>query len=392
MAAVAVEQAFKKMQQDYAISDVFIKWCLEPTGLGARSIEDFEFAMGAEGDAAALIAAAEVKDNVIQQTSRVRQAWAALRKASNEKEVIKKRGIEDTDMDAILPQPELDKVHDNFWARHRLTFPPDIAPSDLLISRVVKELGKRTLSLREVAKVHTQTHQNKAQRKRAKINADTEILLGEREEAEAVVSVHGYLNRLLTLMLAYAIAGNKKVQGGLPDELKSDQNLVVEVPLDTVMRYYYRAVDRANRVTPRWVALEWLTRKDEEERSMWVDAIRNTGENLGAIIARKMESRESMWEPPEPQQAGESRVQEYKEPAERPRKPKGNGKGNGKAQVGQTAYRMHNGEALCQEYQRGQCNAVNCRKGRHVCGTMRGKGAVCGAAHPAVQCPFRKGS
>jgi hypothetical protein len=62
-----VEQQSKKMQADFALSGLFIKWCLDPNGLGARSIEDFEYAMGTETDAATIIEAAEVKDTILPQ-------------------------------------------------------------------------------------------------------------------------------------------------------------------------------------------------------------------------------------------------------------------------------------------------------------------------------------
>ena len=64
---MTVEQQSKKMQADFALSGLFIKWCLDPNGLGARSIEDFEYAMGTETDAATIIEAAEVKDTILPQ-------------------------------------------------------------------------------------------------------------------------------------------------------------------------------------------------------------------------------------------------------------------------------------------------------------------------------------
>ena len=76
-------------------------------------------------------------------------------------------------------------------------------------------------------------------------------------------------------------------------------------------------------------------KKEQEEHATWVDAIRNTGENLGTFIARKMESREPMGEPPEPQQVGESRVRKYREPARPPGRSRGEGKGKAKVRVDQ---------------------------------------------------------
>ena len=148
--AEQIRELFRKLADEYGWEKEVLDWCLKEEGLGARGIDDFEYAISNEADVAALVQATGVA-NKFQQTSRVRQAWVALKKARSEAEAVEKRGLDEVDLDGLLPQPELDDIAKRFWLRYKLTWPPEIAPSDMLISRLVKESAKKMLSLREVA-------------------------------------------------------------------------------------------------------------------------------------------------------------------------------------------------------------------------------------------------
>ena len=104
--------------------------------------------------------------NVFLATSRLRQAWRSLKRARDNDEVIIRSGHDTMDMDDLLAISVFDDIEACHWARYKMTWPPDIAPADRVISRIVRELEKRTLS---VLKTRTQAHQQRAVRKRTKV-------------------------------------------------------------------------------------------------------------------------------------------------------------------------------------------------------------------------------
>ena len=65
------------------------------------------------------------------------------------------------DMDDLLGASVPDDIETRHWARYKMTWPPEIAPADTLISRIAGELEKRTLSVQLVFKVRTQAHQQR---------------------------------------------------------------------------------------------------------------------------------------------------------------------------------------------------------------------------------------
>ena len=86
----------------------------------------------------------------------------SLRKAQEEQDAIKRKGVDETDLDVLLTQPELENMAARHWARYKVTLPPEVAPSDMLVSRVSKEIDKRLLSSRAVAKVRTIAQQQRS--------------------------------------------------------------------------------------------------------------------------------------------------------------------------------------------------------------------------------------
>ena len=118
------------------------------------------------------------------------------------------------------------------------------------------------------------------------------------EEPEPDKSVASYLDKLQVLMFAYAIAGSNKLQSAPGVETRTcDSTQFVQVPLDILMRYYWRAAYKVQ-FLPASRQLQWLQSKDEAERSRWVDVHRNSSKELGAIISEVYLQREGIWEPP----------------------------------------------------------------------------------------------
>ena len=77
------------------------------------------------------------------------------------------------------------------------------------MSHIVRELEKRTLGVREVFKIRTQTHQQKGMRKCTKLANGNEMLSAEAEEQEVRHTTQNYLAGLQTLLIAYSKAGAK---------------------------------------------------------------------------------------------------------------------------------------------------------------------------------------
>ena len=388
MADATAIELFEKLRVEFDIDKKVTEWLTSPKGLAAKTLEDFLCACTEEGVKNLVEAAGP--DNVFLATSRMRQAWRSLKSARDNDEAIIRSGNDTADMDDLLAVSVLDDIEARHWARYKMTWPPDIAPADTVISRIVRELEKRTLSVREVLKTRTQAHQQKAVRKRTKVAEGLEMVSATAEQ-DASPTLHNYMQSLLTLLIAYSKAGSKLRQDAPTTEVKTGESTkVVECPLDVLMRYYYRVQDRAHGM-PYYAALAWVRRKDEAERTVWVDRYRNTDNSLGEVILHTMETREAMWELPTP----EAR----KAPPPAPAGggvPKGGGKGSKgvpgtfskapppKPPPARRANSLQDGTPLCRNFNSGSCtsNARDCRYA-HKCSVIARNGKACGMNHAA---------
>ena len=388
----SVADAFNAVRDKYKIAQGVIDWLLKADGLNAASLEDFIYAAADEKEVSTLVDAMGLDANIkALQTARVRQAWVALRKSKAEEEAIKKRGLDDTDLDTLLPQPQLDDIADVFFRRYRVTYPAYVTPSDMVVSRLSKELEKRALTMRDIWKVKSQAQFQRANRKKTSIGGGVDILAGIEEIDTDRHDLQTYLDKLLTLLIGYAVVGAKQLTTAPQTEKRGGQTIeVVEVPLDVVTRYYFRASRFAHQCHYSQ-ALSYLTKRDEEEREMWVDYYRNGDRTLGATIVRVYEMREAMWQPPDP--PAKPTVSDSDRKRQRDRDggtPKGKGKGTKKQREGNDeskfAKQFKNGTKLCAAYQTGACSDKNCQKGQHLCAMMLSTGRVCGLRHPASRC------
>ena len=382
MADPVAKEIFAKLQAEHGLGETVTTWLTSPGGLGAKTLDDLLCSCTEDG-VENLVKAAKPA-NLFLETSRLRQAWRALKRARDDEDVVKRAGHDSIDMDDLLATSILDDIEARHWARYKMTWPPDIAPADTVISRIVRELEKRTLSVREVLRIKTQAQQQKAVTKRTKVAVGLEMVSSSAEQASSP-TLHNYMSNLLTLMIAYSKAGSKPRADAPPSEPKTgDSTKVVECPLDILMRYFYRVQNRAHGM-PYHLALAWVQRKDEAERTVWVDRYRNSSESLGEVILHTMTTREAMWELPTPE----------------PRKvPERADKGGGKGRKGDsttskarperppTAFKradaLENGTQLCRYFNSGSCkvSAKDC-KYSHRCSVILASGKACGRNHAA---------
>jgi len=386
-ASAEVKAQFDEIANRFGWEPVVKDWIISDTGLAARSIDDFLFAASKAEDLEAIANQARAVNKLLA-TSRLRQAWTRLREDKADQDTIRKKGLLEVDLDEMIPRPELDNLNVMHYTRYKLTWPPERAPADTLVSRYSKEVDKRLLCLGDMWKVRTQSHQQRAKRKKQRVAEDVELLIGDPEDEDnQTQDLVLYLAGLETAMIALSIAGIKPASATPPPDIRGvDTVLIVQVPLDITMRYFYRAQQKVARMPPS-EGLRWLQRKDEDERSIWVDRYRNGTKTLGAIILETMNQREAMWEaervpkpiapPKEP--IPDKEPQETKRNSKTQRVKKKLGKPKTVAKV------FRDGTKLCQAYQRGQCANSQCKM-RHSCGAVTKSGRVCGGQHPASQC------
>ena len=196
-----------------------------------------------------------------------------------------------------------------------------------------------------------------------------------------------------TLLIAYSLAGCQPLPG-VADATKeqtlgADSTEYVEVPLDVMLQYFYRA-KRAVAGLPIGKRLAWLRARDSDERSEWVTKFREGTRSLGAVVKELMASRDAHWLPhvvadnhsvaapaatPHPAVAAPKPAPESKFLTG----PVINGK--------PTAKQMRDGLRLCEGFNEGTCSNKNCGNGAHRCSVILRAERVCGSpAHPAVKC------
>ena len=141
------------------------------------------------------------------------------------------------------------------------------------------------LCVYNVWKVKTLQFQLHTSQKRRKLGEG--LYTEEAEESEPVVQdAESYLDKLHSLMLAYAIVGATPIQGaptpGAENALGADSTRFVVAPLDVLMAYFLRA-KRTSQQLPHSKRLAWLQTRDAEERAEWVSRYRErmlTGSRL----------------------------------------------------------------------------------------------------------------
>ena len=260
------------------------------------------------------------------------------------------------------------------------------------VSRVSRELSKRMLCLFNVWKVRSLQFQLGTSQKKRRLGDGLFTEEAETEESYTA-DCDTYLNKLHTLLIAYLLAGCQPLSG-VADATKeqtlgADSTAYVEVPLDVMLQYFYRA-KRAVAGLPVGKRLAWLQARDSDERSEWVTKFREGTRSLGAVVKELMASRDAHWLPrvvannhpvPAPAAAPHATVAAPK-PAPESKFLSGpviNGK--------PAAKQMRDGLRLCEGFNKGTCSNKNCGNGAHRCSVILRAERVCGSpAHPAAKC------
>ena len=137
MAAMDTMTVFDEFARKYEIDDKTRKWLTSADGLQAKMLDDFLYAGATESDIGKIAEMAGA-ENKLLTSSRLRQAWTSLRRAEDDKERVKRRGLDDNDLDALLAQPALDDIAERHCKLYQMVWPPEIAPAVALVSRIAK--------------------------------------------------------------------------------------------------------------------------------------------------------------------------------------------------------------------------------------------------------------
>ena len=187
-------------------------------------------------------------------------------------------------------------------------------PADSTLSRVSREMSKRMLCVFSIWKVKSLQFELMTTQKKRKLGDNLFTEEAEEEEPSAR-DTEAYLDKLQTLMLAYAMAGVGPLPmpgpGFDPNNeltLRADSALYAQVPLDVAMQYYFRA-KRATYALPPGKRLAWLQTRDSDERTEWTARFRESSHSLGATIKEVYTARDAHWLPPTPQRNRPFRLQ-----------------------------------------------------------------------------------
>ena len=373
---------FTKLAENFNLSDA-VRDALIATKMD--NLDEFRFFFDEEAKVDAWVNRLSLGEEKALQAARVRRAWFAVRLLFRKMEQDRSKVVA-TDLDSMLAESELRDTKAAFWKRYHLKFPAEVHPADATLSRVSREMSKRMLCVFNVWKVRSLQFQLHTTNRKRKLgdNLYTEDL---EEEDNSSQDWESYLDKLHTLLLAYAMAGTSAVAPppGTDEGLGADTTKFVEVPLDVVLAYFYRAKRTAGQL-PHGKRLSWLQCRDAEERAAWVSRFRESHDTLGHVIKETMVARDAHWIPAlTPATLASSGAvplgPEVKPPAAI------NQFALGKPIQGrQVAKVLKDGTKLCQSFQHGQCkNKAPCSMGQHRCGLVIKKERVCGGAASCKQ-------
>jgi len=321
---------FKALSDEFGIDNKITENMV--TVLQFQDLDDFGHLFAKPEDVPVFVQKMPIdeKDKSLQ-VSRLRRAWAAVQSTIEQAAQRANDVVKNEDDDAVLPIKDIAVAMKVFWQRYKICFPVDTTPADLTLSRAIKEIDNKSLVARSVWKAPSLTSQLSSQVKEVRVSEQVVMRVGKEMDGGVAKTVLAYLRKLKTLLNAYAVAGAKAKAdvNQQPEHQQSDPTEYVEAPLCQLLKYYDMVEYRAFEVLQRnpQQALKWLTARDEEERRIWMDRMRETGLSLGKIIKASFGQRDAVWAsypsasavPHSPPPSGRARSPRVNPKAKRPR-------------------------------------------------------------------------
>ena len=209
------EQSLASLGINFNLDDVIVKGLIKEK---IANLEEFRFFFHDGSQVETWVTKIGVTDDKMVQLARLRRAWSAVSLFYQTAEQDRSKVVT-ADLDSMLDEGELRDSKTAFWKRYRLKFPTEVHPADTTVSRVSRELSKRMLCVFNLWKVKTLQFQLTTNQKKRKLGEN--LYTEEVDEDEPCShNVESYLDRLYTLLLAYAIAGVAPPQGSGVDATK----------------------------------------------------------------------------------------------------------------------------------------------------------------------------
>lgn len=241
----SAEEVLKSLGAHFKLAEQVVDTLLKSK---IESLDEFRYFFDEEGKIEPWISKINLGEDKNIQAAPLRRAWASVRLFFQQAEQDRSR-VTVSDLDSMLPEGELRDAKLLFWRRYKLRFPPELHPSDSTVSRVAREMEKRMLCVYNLWKVKSLQFQLHCTQKKRKLGDGLYTDEVEDEEPSSH-DADAYLDKLHTLLIAYAIAGASPLPGApaAADEaaLGADSALFVAVPLDVAMSYYLRAKRTSN--------------------------------------------------------------------------------------------------------------------------------------------------
>ena len=155
-----------------------------------------------------------------------------------------------------------------------------------------------------------------------------------------------------------------------------------QAPLDVLMLYHLRLQSCASAL-PYGRALEWVQRRDEDERKLWADRHRSSTLTLGKVVKELYERRELVWDATTAPAPASAQPASARGEAKPPRQDAG-----ARWEIPKPADRQKDGKEVCRAWNNGKCSEPCPRGFLHVCNNVVGKGGrTCGMRnHTAADC------
>ena len=229
------EEAVQAMGRKVGVEEKIIVWLLKPDGGQVATMEDLaaSFTTDADPNFGMVLNQAEAS-NKFAMASKPRQLWHAAQEVVENDKLVRKRGRDVIELDVSLSEAELKDIRDKFWARHKITFYPALDPCVALVSRLVREMVRRSLMVANVWKVKSREFMSKTIVKRTKVAGGLEHVHEEGQEERYCVDLVTYLRKLRMLLIAYAKAGIERRDGAdpaSPEPLGSKNDRIHSMPL-----------------------------------------------------------------------------------------------------------------------------------------------------------------
>ncbi len=384
---------FIALAREYRFSEDIAKAMYED--LEFRSLADFRYSVTKEDEIKTVILArcGEAGSKTIEQ-ARVRRAWWAVCSALNVD------GPKEAPLEELLSARELADFRETFWTRHRSFLPPERSPSDRLLSRLKRELDKKSLTVFPLNQVSTQAQQRATRKVRRRLSAaDPESSVGvalyaEQEETDDSLEVallredtlSGYMELLMVYLQGLAMVGctHRDDRPSDAEGARSDPLKYVSIPLSVLEEYWWRARLAAD----RYPDLAWVRQQDVMERQAWVQEYHNPSAEgtLGEIIRRVFVARSAHWDT--------STLAKPSAPKKSDPQPSARGSRGDAAEppkAGALSTSLRDGTELCSAFNSKKgCAKKGCRQ-VHRCGYTLPSGRVCGSwGHAYDKCPEHK--